>query len=817
MKRFSTPSIQPFETEHTAAIRKAAPECMVLLKYDGSFPVVPGKLAAYGNGVRHTIKGGTGSGDVNVRSFSTVEQGLTSAGFQITSGAWLDAYDDVLKQAQADFERQMEQFKQKNDAPLAAFGITMPEPEYSIALNAQGSIAIYVLSRNSGEGADRRQIAGDVKLTETEIHDILAISAAYERFMLVLNVGGMVDLTPVKDVQNILLLGQLGTPTGDAFADVLCGKAYPSGRLTMTWAPIDSYPSTRGFGDPDDTRYTEGVFVGYRYFDTFSVSSTYPFGYGLGYTSFSCKAVSFAADEKAVTVDVAVKNEGNHPGKEVVQLYYSAPDGKLAKPAKELAAYQKTKELAPGETQTVTLAFSTAQMHSYDSSRAAYIMEPGVYELLVGTNSDEVLPCGKVALDREIITQQLKNIGGTSNFKDLIPLSSKQPVSAENAIMLDADKLGTWTAQYDGEPVEAYGKGGTWDELKSGKITMDEFLGGLTNEQLAYLCIGNYSDAAEGQSVLEVIGNASSQMAGAAGETTGRLKNLGVPALTMPDGPAGLRLSTQYVLRDGGAVPLLHSLEPSEQLESLPGEDIYYQYCIAIPIGMALAQAWNPEIPRLCADLVGDEMETFGANLWLAPAMNIYRNPLCGRNFEYFSEDPLLSGQTACAITDGVQAHKGCATTIKHFCCNNQETNRMHSNSILSERALREIYLRGFEICVRRSQPHCVMSSYNLLNGEHANNRHCLLTSVLRNEWGFKGFVMTDWLTTISISGKQKHPIASAAGCVKAGNDMVMPGLPCDFDDIMDALKREEHPYHLTRSHLQQAAKHILKIIEKLT
>lgn len=339
----------------------------------------------------------------------------------------------------------------------------------------------------------------------------------------------------------------------------------------------------------------------------------------------------------------------------------------------------------------------------------------------------------------------------------------------------------------------------------------------MTDEQLAYLCIGNYRDLPADASVMEIIGNASSRMAGAAGETTGRLRDLGVPALTMPDGPAGLRLSTEYVLRDGRAVSLVSSLNPDERQDIAPDETVCYQYCVAIPIGTALAQAWNPEVPRLCGSLVGEEMELFGANLWLAPALNIHRNPMCGRNFEYYSEDPLVAGLTAAAVTKGVQAHPGCATTIKHFCCNNQETNRMHSNSILSERALREIYLRGFEICVRQAQPHCVMSSYNLLNGEHVNNRRCIQTRVLRDEWGFEGFVMTDWLTTAHLPDTaQKYGIASAAGCVRAGNDMIMPGLPTDFADIMDALARDDHPYHLTRAYLEQDALHILRVIEAL-
>ena len=816
MLRISNASIQPFESEHIAAVRRAAPECMVLLRHDGSFPVQPGRIAAFGSGVRHTVKGGTGSGDVNVRAFSTVEQGLISAGFELTSGAWLDAYDRVLADAQTAFQKHLEQIQAEDDAPLATFGLTMLEPEYDLDLTAEGDMAIYVLARNSGEGADRRQVAGDINLTRTEIRDIRALSARYKRFMLVLNVGGLVDLTPVKDVQNILLMSQLGSPTGDALADVLCGKAYPSGKLTMTWAPIADYPSTQGFGDPDDTRYTEGVFVGYRYFDSFGVTPAYPFGYGLGYTTFASRSVSFSADEDRITVGIEVENTGHFAGKEVIQVYYSAPDGKLPKPVKELAAFRKTKELQPGEKQTLSISFPTVQMNAYDADQAAYIMEPGVYEIFAGACSDAVQPCGRVLLDREVVTQQLRNVGGSPDFEDMRPSSAKPPVSAEHAIRLDAQRLPTTTAVYDSDPIELQGKAGTWADLAAGRLTLEEFVGGLTNEQLAYLCIGNFKDAAEGASVWEVVGNASSHLAGAAGETTNRLQALGVPSLTMPDGPAGLRLSTEYVVRGEEVLAAVSSQAGFGQDHDVAGEKVYYQYCVALPIGTALAQAWNPELCESCGSLIGTEMELFGANLWLAPALNIYRNPMCGRNFEYYSEDPVVAGTTAAAITAGVQKHPGCATTIKHYCCNNQETNRMHSNSILSERALREIYLKGFEICVRQAQPHCVMSSYNLVNGQHTNNRRCLQTWVLRDEWGFEGFVMTDWLTTLELGAAQKYPKASASGCIKAGNDMVMPGVQCDFDDLMRALQDENHPDHLTRAHLQQDAKRVLRVISIL-
>ena len=284
MIRITDAGVQPFETEHIGLVRKVAPECALFLKReDETLPVQAGKVALYGSGARKTVKGGTGSGDVNVRHYVTIEEGMENAGFEITSKEWMDAYDKVVADAHKAFiERVKKEAAELGiNAVMYGMGKAMPEPEYELPLDAEGDLAVYVLSRNSGEGADRSTESGDIDLSATEIRDILACSKKYKKFVLVLNVGGMVNLEPVKEVKNILLLGQLGSPIGDVLADILTGKSYPSGKLAMTWAPIDQYPSTKGFGDMDDTVYAEGIYVGYRYFDTANVTQTFPFGYGL--------------------------------------------------------------------------------------------------------------------------------------------------------------------------------------------------------------------------------------------------------------------------------------------------------------------------------------------------------------------------------------------------------------------------------------------------------------------------------------------------------------------------------------------------------
>ena len=371
MVRIETNEIQSFETEHLAALRALAPECMVLLKKNGDFPLcAPCEIALYGSGARETIKGGTGSGDVNVRHYVTVEEGLEKAGFTITTKAWMDGYKAAKDNAAKAFLEEIKQEAEALGKPaiLVGMGRTPKEPRYELPLDGEGKVCLYVLARNSGEGSDRKAIPGDLCLTEDETRDILLCADKYKKFLLVLNVGGPVDLTPVLDkVENVLLLSQLGSVTGDALADVLLGKAYPSGKLTATWAKAEDYPRIGDFGTLDDTRYREGVFVGYRYFDAADVEPLFPFGYGLGYTDFAVRATGFFVENNAAVVTAAVQNIGKFAGKETVQLYYSAPDGKLKKPLRELGAYQKTDELLPGESETVSLTLPLENMASWDA------------------------------------------------------------------------------------------------------------------------------------------------------------------------------------------------------------------------------------------------------------------------------------------------------------------------------------------------------------------------------------------------------------------------------------------------------------------
>lgn len=779
-----------YEKEHLAFLREYSSECTVLLKTNGAFPLsAPCKIAAYGGGVRKTIKGGTGSGEVNSRFSVNIVEGLARAGFTITTDEWLNDYEQVYAGARKAFFKklQAEAKAAKRNVLIYGMGRVMPEPEFDLPLDAEGEAAIYVLSRISGEGSDRQSVGGDVKLTASEKRDILTLNRTFEKFMLVLNVGGPVDLSEVQEVGNILVLSQLGTETGNILADILLGKVNPSGKLTTTWSAWEDYAKIGEFGDADDTRYKEGVFVGYRYFDSVGKKALYPFGFGLSFTSFTSKVEKVSLSGSKMTAGVTVTNTGRRAGKEVIQAYVSAPDGKIAKPYQSLAGFGKTRELAPGESETLTLSFDLRDQTSYDEARSAYVLEKGDYILRIGSSSAAAVPAAILRADEDILVRQVRKALGQPDFEDWKPEHGAEETLPDGLPVLALEGIETKTIAYDA-PEE-----------------IDEQVAALSDEELVYLNVGAFNPKG---GLLSIVGNASSSVSGAAGETTSLLKDRGFRPLIMADGPAGLRLNPRFY-RDGKGVHAIGSSSIPESIaELMPGPmkwlmgllggkseapkgvKVEYQYCTAIPIGTAIAQSWNLAFARACGDIVGDEMERMGVHYWLAPALNIHRSILCGRNFEYYSEDPIVSGLFAAAITNGVQAHPGCGTTIKHYAANNQESNRYGSNSIVSERAMREIYLRGFEICVRESQPKGVMTSYNLLNGVHTAERRDLVQDILRTEFGYKGIVMTDWVIGNMLSSKaDKHPAVKPHKVAAAGGNLFMPGGKADYEDILKALK----------------------------
>ncbi len=807
----TTDKITPEEIAHSDIVRKLAGECVVVLENNGALPIEePCKVALFGNGARHTIKGGTGSGDVNSRYVVNIDEGLRDAGFEITTGAWLDKYDEIVKKHIEDYmaevRRRCENTGYNEITVMLEFAPSIP-PMPIIDTSDEADTAIYVLSRDSGEGYDRKADKGDFFLTDEEEKAFEIITSSYARSILVLNVGGIISLGKyAKMFSSVILLSQLGNLTGNICADVITGKSDPSGRLTDTWdSDYYNYPNSETFsqnnGNTDDEYYTEGPYIGYRYFDSFGIKPDYPFGYGLGYTAFDTDLKSVNVNGLDVEAEFNVANIGSRAGKEVVQIYVASPHEILDKPFKELAAFAKSDSVEPGKETTVKASFNLSQVASYCDKCEYRVLEQGTYYVLAGSNSENVQAIAKLIVTDNIETEHLKNVFGESGITEEYTNPGKAaPVDdfGVEEFTIDASGVKVYEAAYTEASEELVdtrsGEILRFEDVLSGKATVEELVAQLEVEQMAALCVGDFGADLE----LAVVGNAAARVPGAAAETISTYeKDRGIPSMILADGPAGLRLYPHFMTtKDGERIPGgdMFGLSFTPFPDDIPEDAIdYYQYCTAIPIATALAQSFNMELIREIGEMVGEEMKEYYVQFWLAPGMNIHRNPLCGRNFEYYSEDPLLSGLCASAMTDGVQKWGIGGTTIKHFCCNNQEVNRMYSNSRVTERTLRNLYLRGFEIAVRKSQPYSVMSSYNLLNGTHTANHIGLCKSVLRDEWGFKGVVMTDWFTSQAVFGlsdpsKAKYPHSSSVECIRSGNDWQMPGCKKNVTDIIDAV-----------------------------
>ena len=793
-------SISKREEKNAELSMNLATQGMVLLENNNNvLPIASNaNIALFGGGAYSTIKGGTGSGDVNQRSVTSVWDGFNNAGYNVTSTDWLNAFKVA-------FEEGGGSTGGVSGAKLVP-DIEVTDEQIEKAKEGNTDTAVYVIVRSSGEFSDRKM--EDYYLTDIEKANIEKMSANFENSIVVLNVGGIMDtkfFDEIEDLDSLLLMSQAGMRSGDAVVKVLNGEVTPSGKLTDTWAVnYEDYSSSDNFGANDGNisqeDYTDDIYVGYRYFDTFNVTPAYEFGYGLSYTDFNIDVKDVTVDSENVTVNVKVTNTGKkYSGKEVVQVYFSTPEGELEKPYQELAAYGKTDVLDPGESQILTLSYTTTEMSSYSEDKAAYIMEAGDYLVRVGNSSRNTHVEAVATLDNSCITEQLSN--QKVQDEDITTLSNKgtmpytyageaDEIAAAKKFVLDSASFKTENNAspykdqsiksyvYEGSDYEAVdqennprytkepdGKNNTTPSQKlpayeekvveiektldnptlldvyQGKVSMEEFLASLTPEEMSYIVEG----IGWGGNNTPIIGAQSNSVKGAAGETTSNYyETRAIPNIVLADGPAGIRITQSY--KDNGTT--------------------YYQYCTAFPIGTLIAQSWDKDVAEEFGKAIGEEMIEMGVTMWLAPGMNIHRNPLCGRNFEYYSEDPLISGVTAASTTLGVQSYKGIGVTIKHYAGNNQEDNRNAVNNTITERAFREIYLKGFEIVVKTANPLGIMTSYNLNNSMPAADDYELCTDLARGEWGFNGLIMTDW------GGGQSTPVNS----MHAGNDLIMPG-----------------------------------------
>ena len=831
----STNQMSERESRNAQLSKEAAEEGMVLLENENkTLPVAEGtKVALFGAGSYTTVKGGTGSGDVNQRYAVSIYDALTSE-YRISNLGWWNSY---LKDLDAAKEKAFEE-KADNDyvkyipgqfgasPSCIAKDVAVSQADVDAAKANGTTTAIYTISRTSGEGADREIGKGDYELSDIERNNIEMIAKAFDKCIIILNVGGVVDTKFYDEIEGLdamLLMSQAGMEGGNALADILTGRTAPSGKLSDTWAVnYTDYPAAEIIGNNDENNsqenYEEGVYVGYRYFDTFNITPAYEFGYGMSYTDFEMTPVSVTADENIVSVTVNVKNVGEvYSGKEVVEVYFSAPDGEIDKPYQELAAFGKTDCLAPGESQEITVSYKTTEMSSYSEAKASYIMEDGDYVIRVGNSSRNTQVAGVLSLGQDVVTEKLSNQLELDN-KDMKELSStgkttysypteaaeiaaapKTVLKAENfvtennASAIDEDAVTTYLTAEDAkdykaaanetvEIVEEIPEGTKLIDVYNGTVSMESFVASLSDVQLANLANG-LTGATQGDD--DVWGADANSVKGAAGETSQLYFNsLGIPNTVEADGPAGIRVTPVSTDSEGNNV---------------------YNYCTAFPIGTLLAQTWNTELLNRVGKAIGEEMAEIGVTLWLAPGMNIHRDPLCGRNFEYYSEDPSLTGYVGSAITSGVQSNKGVGVTIKHYITNNQETNRSKVNTSVSERALREIYLKGFEMVIRSAQPMAIMSSYNKVNGTYACENFDLLTSIPRGEWGFDGMIMTDW----GAGGR-----ASVDGMMHAGNDLVMPGRTQDrMIAALAGTPSNELDSTLLRGDIQKCVSNVLTMI----
>lgn len=820
--------VQPYETRHRQVAKTAAEEGFVLLKNDRHvLPLAKGtKLALYGSGASNPIKGGTGSGDVNEREVVSIYDGLKQAGYEITTESWIASFQKQYSQSRLDWRQKIWDEVDKADDDSMSFFNAYASMQYAmpagdIPEKTDAETAVYVISRIAGEAADRFEKESDYYLNEKEAEILKTICALYKDVVLLINSGGIIDLSFLDSYENIsgvLLISQPGMETGNAVAAVLSGEVTPSGKLTDTWAyKYEDYPNSKTFshnnGNVQTEKYEEGIYVGYRYFDTFRIPVRYPFGYGLSYTDFTIQVKDLArASEDSVRVTVSVTNTGDtYSGKEVVQVYASCPQEGMEKEYRRLAGFAKTALLAPGQSQELSVDIPLYALASFCTQTPGWVLEKGIYGLFIGNSIATASLAGTVNLDADALLVKTEHICPLR--EELQELSaSKEAVQALRdswlakagkmpALEVKASELKTATVVYGKEQ----------DRIAP---EVREFVDSLSTDQLVLLATGDpgKSQNAAADQKDSALGSAGISVPGSAAQTSNcALEDKNLAPIVLADGPAGLRLLQSYPVVNGEIQPvpfemsIEHGFLTRNANVDTDKADLYYQYCTAFPVGTLLAQTWDRQLLQEVGKAVSEEMNLFCVTLWLAPGMNIHRNPLCGRNFEYYSEDPLLSGKMAAAITDGVQSVYGCGTTIKHFACNNQEDNRMGSDSVVSERTLREIYLKGFEIAVKESQPMSIMTSYNLVNGIHAANNYDLCTKAARDEWGFSGVIMTDWTTT------QKGPDCTASGCMRAGNDLVMPGVPNDHADIRAALEDGS----LSIEQLKLSIAHLVDIVWK--
>ena len=763
-------------------IRKSAAEGIVLLKNNNALPYsLDTKISVFGRCQLDYFYVGYGSGgDVNAPYFVNIVDGIKNAGGKLNE--WLLEY--------------YKNYCKENPAPHGFWGhwpMNFEEPslddETVKKASEESDAALIVIGRAAGEDRENTLTKGSYYLTDEERHLIDQVCKNFSNVTVLLDCGNVIDMSWILDyndrLRGIVYAWQGGMESGNAVADVLYGKVNPSGKLTDTIAvKYKDYPSAKHFGGKLFNTYVEDIFVGYRYFETFAKEKAlFPFGFGLSYTNFDIEVLDFIEEKDKINIEIEVTNIGKVSGKEVVELYARCPQGKLSKPLMSLVAFDKTEELNPNESEKLTLSVPIYSLASFDDTgvtghKYSYILEKGEYKFFIGENVRDVDEIGSIKYKEDKVLETLKAVCAPKEYIDRIVALEVNGSFIPKKVTLKPEKpylrerILKNLPKEQGHIVHNF----NFSQVRTGEISVEKFVSSLTNQELEALTRGEGGmDSSYG-----VAGNA-----GAFGGIIPKLNEKGVPAIITTDGPAGIRIR---------------------------------KYTSLIPCGTALASTFNTKLVEELATEMGKELRNAGSNVLLAPGMNIHRNVLCGRNFEYFSEDPLLTGKMASAYVKGIQSSGGSACP-KHFACNNQEADRTINDSIVSQRALREIYLKGFEICVKEAKPLNIMTSYNKINGVWSHYNYDLVTTVLRNEWGFDGSVMTDWWMKHSQSHEFPN-LRDNAYRVRSQVDVYMPG----------SFKRTEKKYKadnslletvglkngITRGELERSAINVLNMILKL-
>lgn len=760
-------------------LRRAAAEGAVLLKNQNSvLPLANGTtVSLFGRGQTEWFYTGYGSGgDVNKPYAVNLVEGIRNCPSLSANEALASVYTAWSEKNPIDHGFWGHWPRYYPDMPLSD---TLVRTAASVS-----DCAVVTIGRSSGEDRENALEKGSYYLTDEEREMLSLVTEHFAKTVVLLNIGSLMDLSWIDGYDSkigaVLLVWQGGMESGNAVADLLSGAVTPCGKLTDTVATTyDAYPSAEDFGQKDYNFYTEDIYVGYRWFETFTPDKVqYPFGFGLSYTTFAIDLKSASETDTEFHFDCTVKNIGTqYSGKEVVQVYLEKPCGALGNPARILAGFAKTKSLAPNESEDLEITVPKALLASYDDSgvtgyRSAYVTEAGTYCFYLGTDVRQAAEIYTYAQSETLLKEQLSEAAAPQVPFSVLRAeerdSARVPVKQEVCLAKTDLRRRITENLPQGTPITG-DKGYKLSDVQNGTVSIEDFTAQLSLTELEAISRGDY------------IMNSSLGVAGNAGAFGGVLESLrakGVPPVITTDGPSGIRL---------------------------------WSCCSLMPIGTLLACTFDEVMVEEVFAAIGAEMLEKGTDVLLAPGINIHRNPLCGRNFEYYSEDPLLTGKIAAAAVRGIQKN-GVSACPKHFACNNQEFCRNQNDSRLSERALREIYLKGFEVCIKESNPHTIMTSYNKINGVHGHYQYDLCTTVLRGEWNYDGLVITDWWMR-----SQKSPefpnLCDNAYRVRAQVDVLMPGGKRTGKKKPDKtlLATYEKPDGITLGELQRTAQNVLR------